>query len=322
MRNQPPTAGRRLPCCAYRRRADVADSNAAAADRRTTWSGACHGTLGELFQGPLRHAGRTEIALVSFPVDRRSWRRFTADPTAAADAVGPLPPGERSARAADMFLRHHRLAMPPGRWHARSELTVGAGMASSTADIVATLRCLFRVFDLPYDRRLVVDTLSRIERSDSVFLDEFALYLSGAHRLVRRLGTAIGFHTAYLVEPAAVDTAAVTPLLTAHYRRNEARYADCLRDLLAAFAAADPLAVAHAATRSAALSQQALPKADFETLLDHKDTFGADGMFVAHTGSVLGYLFARRPSPALKGELSAFFHSLGHPCSFARAGYG
>ncbi|MBB1242348.1 hypothetical protein GL263_01970 [Streptomyces durbertensis] len=295
-----------------------ADGRRAFSDART-FSGVCHGTLGELFQGPLRFAGRPEIALVSFPVDRHAWRHFTTDPTAAP---GPLPPGERSALAAEIFLRHHHLTMPPGRWHAHSELAVGVGMASSTADVVATLRCLFRVFDLPYDRRLVLDTLSRVERADSVFLEEFALYLSGAHRVVRRLGSAVGFHTVYLVEPALVDTHAVTPRLTAHYRRHEAPYADCLRDMLEAFEAGDPAAVARASTTSATLSQQVLPKRDFETLLDHRAEFGADGIFVAHTGSVLGYLFTRRPSPALKGELSAFFHSLGHQCSFARTGYG
>jgi L-threonine kinase len=37
-----------------------------------TVAGVCHGTLGELYQGPLRAGHEPDIAVVSFPVDRRS----------------------------------------------------------------------------------------------------------------------------------------------------------------------------------------------------------------------------------------------------------
>lgn len=284
-----------------------------------TFSGVCHGTLGELFQGPLGRTDEPDIALVSFPVDRHSWTYFTPDPTGRAE---PSPPGEKSAKAVELFLGHYGLTLPPGRWSVRSELRVGVGMASSTADIVATLRCLFRVFSLPYAPRVVTGVLSAIERADSVFLDEFALYLSARHRVVRRLGDTVGFHTAFVTEDGSVDTAAVTPLLTRHYRRRSTEYERCLTDLLKGFSAADPPAVARAATASAVLSQEVLPKATFEPVLAHRAEFGADGVFVAHTGCLVGYLFTHRPSPALKGEVSEFFHSLGHQCSFAQGGYG
>ncbi|MER6716271.1 hypothetical protein [Streptomyces sp. NPDC000877] len=294
-------------------------------------SGVCHGTLGELYQGPLRAGPDPDIAVVSFPVGRHSRVSFTpgavpgpgVNPGAVPGAPPPPSPlGEKSATAVRLFLEHYGLRLPPGEWTARSELRVGVGMASSTADIVATLRCLFRLFSLPYDTEVVVGVLAAIERADSVFLDEFALYLSGRHRLVRRLGTDIGFHTAYVTEPGTVDTAAVTPLLLEHYRRRGAAYEQCLTDLLKGFACGDAAAVARAATSSAVLSQEVLPKATFEGVLAHRERFGADGVFVAHTGCLTGYLFTRRPDSRLRSELAAFFRSLGHPCSFARAGYG
>ncbi|MFE6779478.1 hypothetical protein [Streptomyces sp. NPDC057702] len=281
-------------------------------------AGVCHGTLGELYQGPLRAGGTPDIALVSFPVDRHSWVYFTPG---ADQPQAPLP-GEKAARAARLFLDHFGLRLPPGRWSAHSELCVGVGMASSTADIVATLRCLFRVFGLPYDQRVVTRVLAAIERADSVFLDEFALHLSARHRVVRRLGADIGFHTAFVTEPGTVDTAAVTARLLGHYARRATEYERCLTDLLKGFETADPAAVARAATASATLSQQVLPKRTFASVLAQRERFGADGVFVAHTGSLIGYLFARRPPADTKSELSAFFHSLGHQCSFAQGGYG
>ncbi|CAL9336729.1 hypothetical protein SUDANB176_00180 [Streptomyces sp. enrichment culture] len=283
-----------------------------------TVSGVCHGTLGELYQGPLRAGPRPDIAVVSFPVDRHSWVHFTP----GTDRPNPFPLGEKSATAARLFLEHFGLTLPPGRWSVHSDLRVGVGMASSTADIVATLRCLFRLFALPYDTDLVLGVLAAIERADSVFLDEFALHLSGRHRVIRRLGTDIGFHTAYVTEPGTVDTAAVTDLLLEHYRRHGEEYERCLTDLLKGFASGDPAAVARAATASAALSQEVLPKATFASVLAHRERFGADGVFVAHTGCLIGYLFPGRPDADLKSELSAFFRSLGHQCSFARGGYG
>ncbi|MGW1377477.1 GHMP family kinase ATP-binding protein [Streptomyces sp. NPDC002446] len=283
-----------------------------------TASGVCQGTLGELYQGPLWSGAEPDIALVSFPVDRHSWVYFTH----GTEPRNPLPLGRKATTAAHLFLRHFGLTLPPGRWSTHSDLRVGVGMASSTADVVATLRCLFRVFSLPYDADVVTGILSAIERADSVFLDEFALYLSGRHRVVRALGTGIGFHTAFVTEPGTVDTAAVTPLLLHHYRRHAAEYERCLTDLLKGFASGDPAAVARAATFSAVLSQEVLPKHAFEAVLAHREEFGADGVFVAHTGSLIGYLFSRRPAPCVKDELSALFHSLGHQCSFAQGGYG
>ncbi|WP_307792269.1 GHMP family kinase ATP-binding protein [Streptomyces verrucosisporus] len=284
-----------------------------------TVSGVCHGTLGELYQGPLRAGADPDIALVSFPVDRHSWVYFTPGATAGP----PRPPlGEKAATAVRLFLEHYGLTLPPGAWSTYSDLPVGVGMASSTADVVATLRCLFRGFSMPCDTDVVLGVLASIERADSVFLDEFALYLSGRHRVVRRLGTDIGFHTAFVREPGSVDTAAVTPLLLEHYRRRGEEYERCLADLLKGFDSGDPAAVARAATVSAALSQEVLPKATFGDLLAHRGRFGADGVFVAHTGCLAGYLFTRRPGADVKSELSAFFHSLGHQCSFAQGGYG
>ncbi|MFF9899614.1 hypothetical protein [Streptomyces longispororuber] len=304
--------GRRTPGTRDAVRADRAGPSARPS------SGVCHGTLGELYQGPLRPGPDPDIALVSFPVDRHSWVHFTPGP----GEPGPHPLGDKSATAVRLFLDRYGLTLPRGRWRAHSELRVGVGMASSTADVVATLRCLFRVFALPYDPDAVLGVLAAIERADSVFLDEFALHLSGRHRVVRRLGTGVGFHTAYVTETGTVDTAAVTPLLLPHYRRRAQEYERCLTDLLKGFAATDPCAVARAATTSAALSQDVLPKRCFDAVLAHREEFGADGVFVAHTGSVVGYLFAHRPAPGLKDELSAFFCSLGHQCSFARGGYG
>ena len=72
---------------------------------------------------------------------------------------------------------------------------------------------------------------------------------------------------------------------------------------------------------SALLAQGVLPKRNFDAMLAQRARFGADGIVVAHTGSVIGYLYRDAPDPARMGELSAFFLDLGHQCRFVRAGF-
>ncbi|CAM5668430.1 hypothetical protein SPURM210S_05054 [Streptomyces purpurascens] len=102
---------------------------------------------------------------------------------AAASAGGEVPDGGPALPGAPRPVPAARARSGP-----RLRLPVGVGMASSTADIVATLRCRGDV-PLPCDTDVVLGILAAMERSDSVFLDEFALHLSGRHRVVRRLGT-------------------------------------------------------------------------------------------------------------------------------------
>ncbi|MER7110099.1 GHMP family kinase ATP-binding protein [Streptomyces sp. NPDC000229] len=285
-------------------------------------SGVCNGTLGELYQGPHWEAGVPHIAVVSLPVDKFSWCHFTAGPDGTGFDGSALDARPKAGRAVELFLDHYGLTMPTGRLAFHSELPVGKGMASSTADIVAALRCLFRLFALPYDQDAVTGILGRIERADSVFLDEFALYLSAGQRIVRPLGATVGLHACYIAEEGTVDTEAAGPALLAHYSRHRGAYRECLDGLLTAFGRNDAAAVAAAATRSATLSQGVLPKRTFDVLLDHRARLGADGLFVAHTGTVVGYLFQRRPDQRTRAELSEFFLSLGHQCHFSHVGWG
>ncbi len=282
------------------------------------YSGVCHGTLGELFQGPYDHAGSTQIAIISLPIRRYSWAHFEAGP--AGDLAAETGDRPRCRRAIDLFLEHYGRSMPSGRWSFASDLPRGKGMASSTADIVATIRCLDAIHGTD-SRDLVPVILRDIERSDSVFLEGHALYLSGAQQVVRALPDNDGFHVCYLDDGGTVDTEAVTPRLLDHYHAQHDAYARVLMAMLDGFDRHDLSAIAAAATHSAALAQQVTPKRAHAALAGERERFGADGIVVAHTGSLIGYLFACRPDPRRLGDLAAFYRSLGHQCACVRTGF-
>jgi uncharacterized protein involved in propanediol utilization len=282
-------------------------------------SGVCHGTLGELIQGPVMHEGKMQIGLISLPVQRYSWMHFVAGED--GEHAHDLPHKEKCRRAIALYLARHERCLPRGRWLHDSELLQGKGMASSTADIVASIRCLDRVFGLRSTPELIADILRQVERSDSVFLNHYALYLSARQCVLRYLPHDPHFHVCYIDEGDTVLTEAVTATLLDHYAANLDVYESNLRLTLAAFDAGDRIRIARCASVSAALAQQVLPKRHYSEIVARRAAFGADGIVVAHTGSLIGYLFAQAPDAVALGELSAFFRGLGHQCRFAQTGF-
>lgn len=281
------------------------------------YSGICNGTLGELLQGPLVQDGELQIAIISLPIRRYSWAHYLCG--VAVSDESELARRPKCRKAIELYLRNCGAALPEGMWAFSSELPWGRGMASSTADIVAAIRCLDAIFERQSSPDLIKMVLREIERSDSVFLDSYALYLSGLQEVVRILPGNPIFHVCYIDEGRAVDTDAITPRLFAHYSDHLPAYRRNLDAMLAAFEGADPAGIARCATESAILGQHAVPKRNLAAMLDNRERFGADGIVVAHTGSLIGYLFVDRPGSMRVGQLSAFFLSLGYQCQYAQA---
>jgi len=281
------------------------------------FSGICNGTLGELLQGPLIQAEQLQIAIISLPIQRYSWVHYLRG--VQGDYDSELAARPKCRKAIEMFLRWHGVALPEGTWAFASELPWGRGMASSTADIVATLRCLDAIFGTRCPPAMIARILREIERSDSVFLECYALYLSGAQEIVRLLPGNPAFYVCYIDEGRPVDTEAVTNRLLSHYADRLPQYRRTLDDMLGAFDNSDLTGIARCATESAILGQDVVPKKSLPMMLANRERFGADGIVVAHTGSLAGYLFAKQPDAMRIGEISAFFLSLGYQCQCAQA---
>lgn len=285
---------------------------------RATAQGRCHGTLGELLQGPVLHRGKLEIGLISLPLPQYSHMQFQCG--AASRHELDLPHKPLCRRAVARYLQQHGLRLPPGRWTHSSALAPGKGMASSTADLVATLRCLDHLFGRVSSVQEIVAVLRPLERSDSVFLDHYALYLSERQFVRQRFSHRPRLHACYADEGGTVATDAVTAALHAHYRQQRRAYGNNLERMIAAFGAGDDAAIAHCAGVSAALGQEVLPKRHLVDLQRQQQHFAAAGIVVAHTGSVIGYLWLEPPPQPLRRELRAFFGDLGLVCTFTPTG--
>ncbi len=282
-------------------------------------SGICHGTLGELLQGPFIVDDELHISLISLPIKKYSMVHFFPGKKTLLNTS--LLGKEKSHKAIEIYLSIYQKILPEGEWMYDSELIQGKGMASSTADIVATIRCLDSLFAQHSSAQTIAAILSNIERSDSVFLDTYALYLSSKQTVIQYLNDTPKFYVCYIDEGNLVDTEKVGKSLLSYYEAHLSSYLSNLKCAIHAFVRHDLLQIARCSTTSALLSQGILPKKNLDILLSCQSRYKADGIVVAHTGSLLGYLYIQKPSCAKMGELSSFFRSLGYPCRFIQSGF-
>lgn len=175
--------------------------------------------------------------------------------------------------------------------------------------------------DRTFDPDEIMNVLRRVERSDSVFIDEAVLYLSERQEVITRFGRKLSYAAAFVVEPEVIETEATRDRLCAHYERCANEYRRVLSDFVAAASLGDRSATAAAATESALLSQRCFPKRTVPALRSAMNALGADGIFVAHTGSICGYLFLQPPAAAQRSELTRFFTKLGLRVQFERVGW-
>lgn len=252
----------------------------------STGTGTANGTCGELVQGVI---GERDF-MITFPVDLQVRCRIA--PT-ALPGLSIWPPHKTKALAsARELLRRLGRSTPDDsglRIDIASPIPDGKGMASSSADIVATCRAVADFLGARVPDAELCSIACGIEPSDAVMYDHPVVF---------------GFLTGEVIEdpgvPFPVLAVAVDPggsVDTAMFRRR--RYSARER---AALARAYELGVrglrrgraedvGRAATISARVNQARHAKPHLEALLEISAGHGGLGVSVAHTGTIAAILF-------------------------------
>lgn len=285
---------------------------------RTIARGQCRGSAGEVWQGPVHRdeSFSSRIGLVTLPINRYS--------TASLDSSG-LDNREtltvKRLRAVELFCSRTGLPLPKGEWRFQSDLLPSRGMASSTADIVAALRCVADRYQYHLRPELIASILSDIERSDPVFLDTWALYLSGAQQTHRLFGSGLNLTVCFGFDKGNVHTREhPEERMLEYYESHSAEYGRSLKRVVTALEASDSTAMAAESTVSASLAQGYLPSALVADLIQDLDDLGATGVCRAHTGTLAGLLFAQRPTAGHLKELSKYYESKGTTMTACQGG--
>lgn len=278
--------------------------------------GVSFGTFGELLQGALDDPG--EDFLVTLPVARWSTAQVTLVPGAGELRVEPADKTKALRVARTVLARHGVHA--GGTLTVASELPEGKGMASSSADLVATVRAVTDALGVPVTSEQVESYLRGVEPTDGLMYREIVAFYHCRVRLCRALGPVPPLTIVGLDEGGQVDTVDFNvsrPAITPAERRE---YRGLLDRLGTALAHGELAEVGRVATRSAELNQHRCRKRLLERALEISRDVDALGVVVAHSGTMVGIAVAGQdPRHAGKvAELSAACAELGVPVSIDR----
>ena len=252
--------------------------------RGVAWApGAC----GELAQGELD--GTT--AMVTCPIDLGSTATIElSDGAGCVDGPANAPKARRAVALTLAFLGRRDL---DARLNLKSSLPRAKGMASSTADVAAAIGATAAALDTAVSPRQQADLALAVEPSDGVMLPGIALFDHLGGRIVRSLGQPPAMRVLALEFADEIDTQAFNAVdRRAELRSHASRFREALDLIGAGLADGDARLIGEGATLSSLANQAVLPKPQISSVLDLGQAAGAVGVNVAHSGTVLGLLFA------------------------------
>lgn len=263
-------------------------------------TGRAFGTFGEILQGRL--PDNDIDFLVTLPV--AAWSEASVTLERDRSGVRVLPAGKnKSLRLAQRMMALH------GRgWGAtvtlRSELPEGKGLASSSADLVATARALAGVLGLNATPLAIEGWLRPIEPTDGVMYPGVVAFEHRDVRLRAFLGTLPPVTIVGVDEGGQVDTVAFNRVRRTYPRSDQLEYAHLLSTVASAVRDGDLAAVGEVATRSTMLDARHRHRPLLPEVLAVAEDVGAHGVVAAHSGTMLGLLFDAR-DPALPDQVAA-----------------
>jgi uncharacterized protein involved in propanediol utilization len=264
-----------------------------------TGVGRSFGTFGELLQGVLPGTG--EHFMVTSPLAAWSNATFEYDPEMSS--IEALPRHKlKSARLATLALRAAGY-LGGGRLSLSSELPEGKGMASSSADLVATARAVADALGTRLTVANIECLLRQIEPSDGVMYDEIVDFGHRDVRLRESLGTLPPMTIIAHDEGGQVDTISHNQSTAAYSHDEQHEYAHLLGIAREAIRSSDLGAISRVATRSAELNSRRLPRRTLADLLRICRDIEGLGVACAHSGTMLGILLpGDDPDAAAKVE--------------------
>jgi len=245
----------------------------------------CPASCGELIQGWISGGEK----LVSCPIDWFS----TVEVTSGNAQLSRQRPMMR--KALDLTLKHLNIASTESRQlkiDYYSTIPVAKGMASSTADIAATIAATYRHFKAHYTEELIASMCAQLEPTDSTMFNTLTLFDHNQGIATQHYGEIDQLNILVLESTMELETGVFHQVDHRHSLiRSSEKLSYANTKLANAIKFQQASQLGEAATASAIESQIILPKPYFNQLRHIVEKHQLYGVNVAHSGSVVGLLF-------------------------------
>ncbi|WP_287241554.1 hypothetical protein [Mesorhizobium sp.] len=252
----------------------------------------CCGTFGELLQGqlPVGCVPRDPHFLVTMPIALFARAHFM--PIAGTRSVTVYPAHKVKAKrlAENLVIA---LGVSGGVLLLQSELPEGKGLASSSADLVATARSIACCLRRRVQTSLIEKLMAEIEPSDGVMYPGVVAYQQRTCSLLSFLGQMPPLAIVGVDEGGTVETVDYDKRRGEISASHRAEYQELLDSARIAIPRGDTAAIGRIATASALLHQERAPKKHLNSMLKASEATGALGVIVAHSGTMIGFLLDR-----------------------------
>ncbi|ANP52069.1 L-threonine kinase [Streptomyces griseochromogenes] len=243
------------------------------------------GTFGELLQGALPDDGPD--FLVTLPIAR--WVTATFEYESARDGVEVFPATKTKARRVAKAVLA-RYSTGGGSLRLNGSLPEGKGLASSSADLVATARAVASAVGVELPPHAIEDLLRQIEPTDGVMYPGVVAFEHRNVALLDRLGVLPPMTIVGIDEGGTVDTVAFNRIPKNFSVAERDEYARLLDEVRMAVRAGDAAAIGRVATRSAHLNQRLCRKRTLNAMTALSAEVGGVGVVTGHSGSTIGLM--------------------------------
>lgn len=177
----------------------------------------------------------------------------------------------------------------------KSQIPVGKGMASSTADIGATIKATLSMLNKTLTGEEISKLAVKIEATDSLLLNQHSIFNPLTADIKKYLG-GINDAKVVILEPSDIlDTKSIrmTPNYKTYKMQNKEIIKKSFELLDEGLAKNDLNLIGKACTYSGLANENIHKKPFLEKIIDISNKYGCYGVNIAHSGTVIGILMHR-----------------------------
>ena len=247
--------------------------------------GVCPASCGEFVQGVLDN----EEYLSSYAINLFSVA--TLEEGKEVIHTGP----KKSRRAMELVFEKFNIPVDESKkisLNINSQIPIGKGMASSTADIGATINATLSMLGKTLTGEEISKLAVKIEATDSLLLNRHSIFNPLTADIKKYMGGISNAKVVILEPDDILDTKSIR--MTPNYRMYKMQNKEIIREsfsLLDEGLAKNDLSLVGKACTYSSLANENIHKKPFlKEIIEISDKFGCYGVNIAHSGTVIGIL--------------------------------